>query len=93
MYKNSIVYLLNVSFRYIFTQILMSAEKKSSIVMLMRFALIPMVHIFAFVKLDTLGMAMTVQVKPYLNGFSSVCRLLRLGYKENRNKSHFNRQM
>jgi len=50
--------------RYIFTQILTSAKKKSSIVTLMPCAIIPMGHLFALVKRDTLGMAMTVLVKP-----------------------------
>lgn len=51
-------------FRYISTQISTSAENKSSVVMLMPRAIIPMDHTFALVKLDTLGMAITVQVKP-----------------------------
>jgi len=44
---------------------LMSAKKKSSIVTLMPYAIIPMGHLFALVKLDTLGMAMTVLANPY----------------------------
>ena len=43
--------------------------------MLMPCAIIPMDHIIALVKLDTLGMAISVQVKPFFNGFK-LCRLV-----------------
>ena len=43
--------------------------------MLMPCAIIPMDHIIALVKLDSLGMAMSVQVKPFFNGFK-LCLLV-----------------
>ena len=45
-----------------------SAKKTSRVVMLMLYAIIPLDHIFALVKLDTLGMGRIVEVK-LLNGF------------------------
>lgn len=51
-----------------FPQTLTSAKKTSRVVMLMLYAIIPLDHIFALVKLDTLGMGRIVEVK-LLNGF------------------------